>query len=70
MDGSYKLGVFRINFYPIDCAMHGAVDIKYRKMWYCFHLPTWVFGRYWPPYFYVSPDATPSSSVFKLGRVL
>lgn len=47
-------------------AMHVAVDIKVRGTWVCFKPPTFVFGTWWPGYFYISPDATPANSVYDL----
>lgn len=41
-------------------AMHWAVNVKTETFGYiCFRLPFRCFGRWWPLYFYVSPDATP-----------
>lgn len=48
-------------------AMHCAVNIRTDRFGYiCFKPPTFVFGRWWPAYFYVSPDATPQSATFNL----
>lgn len=49
-------------------AMHWAVNIKTRRWGYvCFRLPFRCFGRWWPLYFYCSPDATPGSSTVAVG---
>lgn len=49
-------------------AMHWAVNIWTRRWGYiCFRLPLRCFGRWWPLYFYVSPNATPWASTFMLG---
>ncbi len=49
-------------------AMHWAVDIRTRRWGYvCFRLPLPCFGRWWPMYFYLSPNATPWASTFYLG---
>ena len=46
-------------------AMHWAVNIKTERWGYiCFRLPLFCFGKWWPLYFYCSPDATPSSATF------
>lgn len=51
-------------------AMHWGVDIRTKKFGYvCFRLPFRCFGRWWPLYFYCSPDATPTIATFKLGRI-
>lgn len=50
-------------------AMHWGVNI-YTKRWgyVCFRLPFTCFGKWWPLYFYVSPNATPWASTFMIGR--
>lgn len=48
-------------------AMHFAVNIRSRWGYVCFRLPLRCFGRWWPLYFYVSPDATPQSATFAIG---
>jgi hypothetical protein len=60
------------NFGPVTVyganAMHWAVNIKTRRWGYvCFRLPVRCFGRWWPLYFYCSPDATPQSATFMVG---
>lgn len=51
-------------------AMHWGVNIRTKRWGYvCFRLPFRSFGRWWPLYWYCSPDATPHSATFKLGRV-
>lgn len=48
-------------------AMHWAVNIKTQRWGYiCFRLPIRCGGRWWPLYFYCSPDATPCSATFKI----
>lgn len=49
-------------------AMHVAINIRTKRWgWICFH-PTWhMFGKWWPWYFYISPDATPCSAKFGVG---
>lgn len=49
-------------------AMHVAVNIHTRWGWLCFHPTFRVFGKWWPGYLYLSPDATPYNCRFKLGR--
>lgn len=49
-------------------AMHWAVNIHTKKWGYvCFRLPLPCHGRWWPLYFYVSPNATPWASTFCIG---
>lgn len=44
-------------------AMHWAVNINTKRFGYiCFRLPVPCFGKWWPLYFYCSPDATPQSA--------
>jgi len=58
-----------ITVYPLRLAIHGAVSIRTRRWGYiCFKLPTYVFGKWWPWYFYVSPNATPWGATFIAGR--
>lgn len=50
-------------------AMHWAANIKTKRWGYiCFRLPLFCFGKFWPLYFYVSPNATPWASTFSIGR--
>lgn len=57
-----------VTFYPLRCAMHGAVNISTRRWGYvCFKPPTRVFGKWWPWYFYLSPNATPWGSTLIVG---
>lgn len=50
-------------------AMHWGVNLYTKKYGYiCFRLPLPCFGRWWPLYFYCSPNATPWASTFMLGR--
>ena len=50
-------------------AMHWAVNI-YTKRWgyICFRLPFFCFGKWWPLYFYISPNATPWAATFYIGK--
>ena len=49
-------------------AMHWAVNIHTKRWGYiCFRLPFRCFGRWWPLYFYVSPNGTPWASTFYRG---
>lgn len=46
-------------------AMHWAVNIKTKRWgWVCFRLPFRCFGKWWPLYFYCSPDGTPTAATF------
>lgn len=50
-------------------AMHWGVTYWTKRWGYiCFRLPLPCFGRWWPLYFYVSPNATPWAATFKLGK--
>jgi hypothetical protein len=58
----------RLTIYGFN-AMHVAVNLYTKRWgWICFHPPFRVFGIWWPWYFYVSRDATPSSAKIKFGR--
>ncbi len=58
-----------ICIYSLESAMHGAVNIHTKRWGYvCFKLPTFVFGRWWPAYFYLSPNATPWGATILIGR--
>jgi len=49
-------------------AMHWGVNIHTRRWGYvCFRLPFTCYGKWWPLYFYVSPNATPWASTFLWG---
>lgn len=49
-------------------AMHWGVTFQTRRWGYlCFRLPLRCFGRWWPLYFYCSPNATPWAATFYLG---
>ncbi len=57
-----------VTVYPLRSAMHGAWNISTRRWGYaCVKLPTFVFGRWWPGYFYLSPNGTPWASTLLLG---
>jgi hypothetical protein len=50
-------------------AMHWGVTISTHRWGYiCFRLPLRCFGRWWPLYFYLSPNGTPWASTFYLGQ--
>ena len=50
-------------------AMHWGVNYWTKKWGYiCFRLPFTCFGRWWPLYFYTSPNATPWAATFMLGH--
>ena len=57
-----------ITLYGLRTAMHGAINIKTRWGFLCFKTPTKVFGRWWPAYLYLSPNATPWASTMLFGR--
>ena len=63
--GHIRLG--RMTIYGAN-AMHWAINIATKRWGYiCFRLPFPCFGRWWPLYFYVSPNATPWAATFMLG---
>ena len=46
-------------------AMHWAVNIHTKRWgWVCFRLPFRSFGKWWPLYFYCSPNGTPQKATF------
>jgi hypothetical protein len=48
-------------------AMHVAINIDTRRWgWVCFHPPMYCRG-WWPWYFYVSPNGTPSCATYAIG---
>ena len=50
-------------------AMHWGVTLYTKKYGYiCFRLPFRCFGKWWPLYFYCSPNATPLAATFMIGR--
>lgn len=50
-------------------AMHWGVTFWTKKYGYvCFRLPFRSCGRWWPLYFYCSPNGTPWAATFMLGR--
>jgi hypothetical protein len=62
-----------VNIGPVtifgENAMHWAVNIKTTRWGYvCFRLPLRSFGRWWPLYWYCSPDATPQAATFIIPR--
>ncbi|KKN10022.1 hypothetical protein LCGC14_1040770 [marine sediment metagenome] len=61
------LTVGRFTIYG-ENAMHWGVNI-YTKRWgyVCFRLPLRCFGKWWPLYFYLSPNATPWASTYYRG---
>ena len=55
--------------YSFRSAMHGAWNLSTKRFGYvCFKPPTYVFGRWWPWYFYLSPNATPWGATLIWGR--
>lgn len=65
MGGDISIG--RFTFFG-ENAMHWGVVIQTETFGYiCFRLPFRCFGRWWPLYFYTSPNATPWASTFYRG---
>lgn len=49
-------------------AMHVAINIQTKRWGYvCFHPTIRCFGKWWPWYLYISPNATPWASTFAIG---
>jgi len=61
-------GPARVTIYGAN-AMHWEINVLFRDSYWCFHPTTHTFGGKWPWYFYISPDSTPFSATFRLGRV-
>ena len=52
-------------------AMHWGVTLYTKKYGYiCFRLPFTCFGKWYPLYFYCSPNATPWAATFMIGEKL
>ena len=52
-----------------DNAMHWGCTFWTKRWGYlCFRLPFRSCGRWWPLYFYASPNATPWAATFVLGH--
>jgi len=50
-------------------AMHGQAEINTRRFGViCIKPPTYMFGRWWPAQFYMSPNHTPWASTFLVGK--
>lgn len=55
--------------YPFRSAMHGAMEFRTRRFgWVCFKPPTRSYGKWWPGFFYLSPNATPWAATLLIGR--
>lgn len=66
MGGHVRIG--KITIYG-ENAMHWAVNVRTKRWGYvCFRLPFRCFGKWWPLYFYCSPNGTPWAATFKIGR--
>lgn len=61
LDGHVSLGPLTIYG---ENAMHWAVNARTRRGYLCFRLPLRCFGKWWPLYCYLSPDATPQSATW------
>lgn len=48
-------------------AMRWAVNWRIMGAYICFRPLTRSYGRWWLPYFYISPDGTPNKATFKMG---
>lgn len=50
-------------------AIHIAINIHTKRWGYiCFHPLFRMYGKWWPSYFYLSPDGTPTTSTYLKGR--
>lgn len=49
-------------------AMHWGVNWRVFNTCVCFRLPFRCFDAWWPLYFYLSPDGTPTSATFIIGK--
>lgn len=57
----------RLTLYGYN-AMHFALNFRTKRWGYvCFHPTIRCFGRWWPWYFYLSPNATPWAATFAIG---
>lgn len=66
MSGHISIG--RLTVYGRN-AMRWGVNYHTKKYGYvCFRLPLPCYGRWWPLYFYISPNGTPWAATFMLGR--
>lgn len=62
------LKIGRLTIYGRN-AMHFAVNYQRKRGDYiCFKPITRCFGKWWPAYFYISPDATPQRATLKFPR--
>lgn len=59
--------VLGVTFYPLQSAMHGAMEFHTRWGYVCFKLPNRPWGKWTPGYLYISPDATPNAATFRIG---
>jgi hypothetical protein len=69
LSGHISLSIFgrHVTIYGFN-AMHVAVNVWTKRWGYlCFHPPVRCFGRWWPWYFYASPNGTPWAATFRLG---
>lgn len=64
LGGHIRIG--RLTVYGFN-AMHVAINWRGKQNYWCFHPPIWWFGRKWPWYFYVSPNATPWAAIYAVG---
>lgn len=65
---SGHISIGRLTIYGRN-AMHWGVTFHTKKYGYiCFRLPLRCYGRWWPLYFYCSPNGTPWAATFMLGK--
>ena len=66
LSGHIKIG--KLTIYGRN-AMHWGCTLYTKKYGYiCWRLPFLCDGRWWPLYFYCSPNATPWAATFMLGK--
>lgn len=57
----------RVTIYGFN-AMHVAINIHSRRYgWVCFHPPIYFWRKWWPWYFYLSPNGTPGAATYAIG---
>lgn len=62
------IGAVEITQYGCKGAMHGATNVFVPRVGYvCFKPPTRAHGAWWPWYFYISHDGTPTRASIKFG---
>lgn len=66
MSGHISIG--RLTMYGRNAMLWGVTFYTKKYGYICFRLPLPCFGRWWPLYFYCSPNATPWAATFMIGK--